>query len=271
VTTIGIPFPAPSSAISGLEPGLGATGLDPADWSQLRALGHRMIDDTFDHLAGLRAGPPWRKIPESERGELRSSPLPHTGAPPEAIYEDFRRLAGVEGMSQHLADNRATETAGTMSQSPVAAPCAGVAAGLERLFIWYVWSVWAAVGIFACCVAVAVIMPFGDSVGWVAEPVVFWILHPLKISAWCASVIFPQRYPLTLLSLDDPLGQYDSDWRTAFVIAQDLLSAVVVAISIWLFHSGKAGTAISATILAAFYNVVAAWAWWVAVVGLYAG
>jgi aromatic-L-amino-acid/L-tryptophan decarboxylase len=26
-------------------------GLDPQDWSGLRQLGHRMIDDMFDHLA----------------------------------------------------------------------------------------------------------------------------------------------------------------------------------------------------------------------------
>ena len=31
--------------------------LDPADWSDLRALGHRMIDDMFDHLHTLRDGP----------------------------------------------------------------------------------------------------------------------------------------------------------------------------------------------------------------------
>ena len=38
--------------------------LDPADWSGLRALGHRMLDDMFDHVAGLRDGPVWRPMPE---------------------------------------------------------------------------------------------------------------------------------------------------------------------------------------------------------------
>jgi len=31
--------------------------LDPADWTNLRALGHRMIDDMFDHLQSLPDGP----------------------------------------------------------------------------------------------------------------------------------------------------------------------------------------------------------------------
>ena len=31
--------------------------LDPEDWSELRALGHRMIDDMFDRLEGLGAAP----------------------------------------------------------------------------------------------------------------------------------------------------------------------------------------------------------------------
>jgi glutamate/tyrosine decarboxylase-like PLP-dependent enzyme len=69
----------------------GMESLDPTDWSGLRALGHRMLDDMFDHLEGLRAGPVWRKMPEPARQELRR-PLPAGPAAVEDVYEDFRRL-----------------------------------------------------------------------------------------------------------------------------------------------------------------------------------
>ena len=47
--------------------------LDPDDWSGLRVLGHRMLDDMFDHLSGLRDGPVWRPMPDAARQELRSA------------------------------------------------------------------------------------------------------------------------------------------------------------------------------------------------------
>jgi aromatic-L-amino-acid decarboxylase len=65
--------------------------LDPADWSDLRALGHRMVDDMFDHLAGLRDGPVWRPMPGTLRQELRR-PLPRGPKPARAVYEEFQRL-----------------------------------------------------------------------------------------------------------------------------------------------------------------------------------
>ena len=52
-----------------------ATGLDPADWTGLRALGHGMLDAMFDHVEGVAEGPVWQRMPEAMRAELRS-PLP---------------------------------------------------------------------------------------------------------------------------------------------------------------------------------------------------
>lgn len=69
----------------------GTESLDPADWSDLRALGHRMIDDMFDHLQTLRDGPVWRKMPDPLRQELRQ-PLPRQPQTPEAVYATFQRL-----------------------------------------------------------------------------------------------------------------------------------------------------------------------------------
>jgi aromatic-L-amino-acid decarboxylase len=62
--------------------------LDPKNWSDLRALGHRMMDDMIDHLANIADGPVWRKMPDEIRAGFRA-PLPATPTPPEALYETF--------------------------------------------------------------------------------------------------------------------------------------------------------------------------------------
>lgn len=49
--------------------------LDPADWTQLRALGHQILNDMFDHLEGIRARPVWQQMPDAARDSLRA-PLP---------------------------------------------------------------------------------------------------------------------------------------------------------------------------------------------------
>ena len=64
--------------------------LDPADWTQLRALGHRMIDDVFAHLESLRDGPVWQRMPDPLRAALHT-PAPRAPADPAAVYDDFRR------------------------------------------------------------------------------------------------------------------------------------------------------------------------------------
>jgi aromatic-L-amino-acid/L-tryptophan decarboxylase len=54
---------------------VGANGdLDPSDWDATRAQGHRMLDDLFDHLQGLRETPVWRPIPQETRRRFRGPP-----------------------------------------------------------------------------------------------------------------------------------------------------------------------------------------------------
>jgi len=62
--------------------------LDPEDWTGLRALGHRMMDDMIDHLAGLRDGPVWQPMPPAVRDEFRQK-LPAQGRDIAEIYADF--------------------------------------------------------------------------------------------------------------------------------------------------------------------------------------
>ncbi len=65
--------------------------LDPEDWSETRALGHLMLDDMIDWLAGARTRPVWQRMPDALRGEMHVA-APRQGAPLAGIYADFQRL-----------------------------------------------------------------------------------------------------------------------------------------------------------------------------------
>ncbi len=67
------------------EPG----SLDPSDWPALRKLGHRMLDDMFDHLERRRTQPVWQKLPDASRKALHV-PLPQTPTGAADVYETFR-------------------------------------------------------------------------------------------------------------------------------------------------------------------------------------
>ena len=62
--------------------------LDPTDWPGLRAQGHRMLDDLFDHLQGLRDQPVWRPIPDQVRA-LRRTSLPTAPRPLADVHDSF--------------------------------------------------------------------------------------------------------------------------------------------------------------------------------------
>ena len=47
--------------------------LDPQDWSQFRAQGHRMLDDMLDHMRDLRRKPVWQPMSDEERQRFRSA------------------------------------------------------------------------------------------------------------------------------------------------------------------------------------------------------
>ncbi|MGZ5935821.1 MAG: pyridoxal phosphate-dependent decarboxylase family protein [Rhizomicrobium sp.] len=64
--------------------------LDPDNWDELRAQGHRMLDDMIDHLAQVRERPVWQPIPREVRDRFHA-PLPHAPEPLQDIYAEFRR------------------------------------------------------------------------------------------------------------------------------------------------------------------------------------
>jgi aromatic-L-amino-acid decarboxylase len=65
--------------------------LDPQDWSSMRALGHRMLDDMITHLETIECRPVWQPIPDHVKARLRQ-PLPQNPQAIEEIYEDFLEL-----------------------------------------------------------------------------------------------------------------------------------------------------------------------------------
>ena len=62
--------------------------LDPSDWASFRALAHRMVDDTLDHLSTLRSRPAWQQMPDRIRASF-NEPLPLEPVGAEAVYQEF--------------------------------------------------------------------------------------------------------------------------------------------------------------------------------------
>jgi len=62
--------------------------LDPRDWTELRALGHRMLDDMIDHIATIRERPVWQPIPDVVRAQFREE-LPRSASEPADVYRAF--------------------------------------------------------------------------------------------------------------------------------------------------------------------------------------
>src|ERR1700710_3001793 len=66
-----------------------SNSLDPQNWDDIRAQGHRMLDDMFDYAANIRERPVWSPIPDDVRGRFRAE-LP---AAPTALGDVYREFA----------------------------------------------------------------------------------------------------------------------------------------------------------------------------------
>ena len=62
--------------------------LDPRNWDDIRALGHRMLDDMLDYAAQIRDRPVWQPIPQAVRAEFRAA-LPRQ---PSGLGEVYREI-----------------------------------------------------------------------------------------------------------------------------------------------------------------------------------
>jgi glutamate/tyrosine decarboxylase-like PLP-dependent enzyme len=65
----------------------GAT-LDPQNWNEIRAQGHRMLDDMLDYAANIRDRPVWKPIPDEVRARFRAG-LPREPADLGDVYREF--------------------------------------------------------------------------------------------------------------------------------------------------------------------------------------
>ncbi|MDR3696006.1 aminotransferase class V-fold PLP-dependent enzyme [Mucilaginibacter sp.] len=66
------------------------TGLDPADWNDIKTLGYQIIDDMVDYLRNIGDRPAWTPIPQQVKDEFKK-PLPQTGTDIFTIYEEFKQ------------------------------------------------------------------------------------------------------------------------------------------------------------------------------------
>ena len=62
--------------------------LDPKAWDELRAQGHRMLDDMIDYIASVRERPVWQPIPDAVRAQFRDE-LPRAPSDLAEVYRDF--------------------------------------------------------------------------------------------------------------------------------------------------------------------------------------
>jgi aromatic-L-amino-acid decarboxylase len=62
--------------------------LDPHDWDEIRAEGHRMLDDMLDYVANVRERPVWQPIPDAVRWRFRQQ-LPREPSNLGDVYAEF--------------------------------------------------------------------------------------------------------------------------------------------------------------------------------------
>lgn len=67
-----------------------AGSLDPADWSEFRAVAHAAVDDAVARIEGLRDAPVWQPMPPGTRKRFDLD-VPTDPQPLQAIYDDVLR------------------------------------------------------------------------------------------------------------------------------------------------------------------------------------
>jgi len=65
--------------------------LDPANWQQFRAQGHRMLDDMLDYIEHIRSRPVWQPIPDDIRARFFGA-VPRSPAPLAAVHDEFMQF-----------------------------------------------------------------------------------------------------------------------------------------------------------------------------------
>ncbi len=64
--------------------------LDPEDWSDVRALSHRIVNEAIDYLRDVRARPVWKEMPPDIRDTF-TAPLPRSPMPLADVYDTLTK------------------------------------------------------------------------------------------------------------------------------------------------------------------------------------
>jgi len=64
--------------------------LDPQDWSEVRALAHKMIDDAITQLSEVRNRPVWQPMPDQVRAAFKSQ-VPKQATPLADVYKEMQQ------------------------------------------------------------------------------------------------------------------------------------------------------------------------------------
>jgi hypothetical protein len=76
--------------------------LDPENWDEMKALGHRMLDDLMEYLKTIRDQPYIPPTDEAEKAII--VPLPRKGDGEEKVYEVFRKYIAPHSMKMIRPD-----------------------------------------------------------------------------------------------------------------------------------------------------------------------
>src|ERR1043165_2837103 len=63
--------------------------LDPQDWSQMRHVGHQMIDDVMDYLETICMKPIWQNMPKEVKNSFDVS-IPQKPSDIGTVYQEFK-------------------------------------------------------------------------------------------------------------------------------------------------------------------------------------
>ena len=85
-----VPIPRLERCVRPPETSLPEPTLDPEDWSEMRRLGHVLLDELFDHLSSVRERPAWSPVPSDVRARLEA-PAPRLPMDMAEVLDDLKR------------------------------------------------------------------------------------------------------------------------------------------------------------------------------------
>lgn len=121
---------------------------------------------------------------------------------------------------------------------------------LNKLWLYYLWSFFAALVVGGICIGIGVLAgattarPVGPPLRWVLEMILVWVSHPVAIAECVASVV---------VAPEDPDGPQTAAWSHVFWLAELPWVAICLYASFRMFRSGLVVPAMLTLNLVAIY------------------